>query len=176
MQGSAPSRMVYHLLFTLLLLIASIAVLPDDADAVTVDSYFLLVPGIEGESNVVGHVKEIVVLGFSLDFTKGHCGDFRVVKNIDAASPRLMLNAVLGTTFPSVVLTGRTGGSDRPQDFLKLTLTNAVIGAVNITDSTGDPPAIEAVTFTAKSIEVRYTAQSADGSFNEVFRELIVCR
>jgi type VI secretion system secreted protein Hcp len=175
MQRSARARMACHLALAVSLVVGLVALLPVDADALTAGSYFLKIPGIEGDSQDANHVGEIVLMSFSLDFAQRRCGDLRVVKNIDKASPKLMLNAVLGTVFPTVVLTGTTAG-ESSQDFLTLTLTNATITAVNLADTTGDPPAVEAVTFTEQRLEVAFRPQNSDGSLGEPIKVMMMCR
>ena len=174
MHGTARSRMV-QMVFVVFLLIGSLLVSAGDASAITAASYFLNVPGIPGESTDEAHLGDIVVLNFSLDFADKRCGDLRVIKNIDRASPKLMLNAVLGTVFSSVILRGRTGGGD-PQDFLFLQLFNAVVKTVNLSDSTGEPAAIEVVTIAAQRIDIAYRPQNPDGSLQDAVRATMQCR
>lgn len=172
MHISLRPRMACHATFALFL-IGLMVVWPTVADAVTAASYFLKIPPIEGDSTDATHPNEIVVLSFSLDFTQKGCGGLKVIKNIDKASPQLVLSAMLGTTFPSAILSGKTAGAS--QDFFNLRFADAVITAINIADSIGEPPAIETLTISASRVQIIFVAQNPDGS-SSVQSSSIICR
>lgn len=132
---------------------------------VTSANYFLQIrdPDIVGESTGAGHLNDIDLASFSMSFsrlsdpggaggggsTKGTCGVLRLLKNVDKASPKLVISAMLGTLHNRAVLSGET--KDGSVDF-RMSLTNVIVLSVNFSDSSGAPPATEEVTLQAQSI------------------------
>jgi type VI protein secretion system component Hcp len=118
-------------------------------------TYFLQItdPVILGESTVVGHVGEIDLLSFTMSFsqpvTPATCGILRLLKNVDRASPNLVISAILNRHHGNAVLSGVT--NDGIVNF-RMSLTNVIVLSVNISDSSGVPPATEEVTLQVQRI------------------------
>src|SRR5262249_22808920 len=77
------------------------------------------------------------------------CGILRLLKSVDKASPKLVISAMLGTVHNQAVLSGET--KDGSVNF-RMRLTNVIVLSVNISDSSGLPPATEEVALPAHSI------------------------
>jgi len=132
---------------------------------------------IKGESMAVGHVDEIVVRGWHWGMSsntdaasrgQGGAGAARrslrplvVEKLLDRASTSLMAAVASNDKIKSAVLTMRKSG-DAQQDFLKLTLSGAVLMDIDCAaDSTGQ--VVERLTFSYAKLEVEYRVQQAGG-------------
>jgi type VI protein secretion system component Hcp len=117
--------------------------------------YFLQItdPAILGESTATGHVGEIDLLSFTMSFsqpvTPATCGILRLLKNVDRASPNLVISAILNRHHTHAVLSGVT--NDGIVNF-RMSLTNVIVLSVNISDSSGVPPATEEVTLQVQRI------------------------
>jgi len=140
--------------------------------------YFLQItdPVIAGESTDDRHRNEIDLLSFTMSFsqpaaatggsgagarvTTATCGVLRLLKNVDKASPKLVISALLGTHHNHAVLSGVT--NDGIVNF-RMSLTNVIVLSVNISDSTGFPPATEEVTLQAESIVLEVTPEDPRG-------------
>ena len=95
--------------------------------------FFLKIDGIPGESQNPRHQGEIEVESFSWSETylasaagaggggKVHVQDLHITKQIDKASPLLMLAVASGRHFTSAVLTAQRPGT-QPLDYLTISL------------------------------------------------------
>jgi type VI secretion system secreted protein Hcp len=104
---------------------------------------FLKLDGVDGDSQVKGHEKEIQVDSFSFGVTqftnigsqssgagagKASLQDIHFSAPVNVASPKLFQGCVQGTHFKKATLTCRkAGGEGQSQDFLKITLTDVLI-------------------------------------------------
>src|SRR6266540_6308863 len=103
---------------------------------------FLKIDGIDGESQVKGHEKEIEIESFSFGVTQfsnigsatGGAGagkvslqDIHFSAPVNVASPKLFLACATGEHFKKAVLTCRKAGGDQAIDFLKITFTDVLI-------------------------------------------------
>ena len=66
-------------------------------------------------------------------------------------------------SFPTVVLTCRKRG-EKPIEYLKITMKNAVVASLQDSGSGDGQPAQESVSFAFTAVEVEYTPQKEDGS------------
>jgi type VI protein secretion system component Hcp len=86
--------------------------------------------------------------------TPATCGILRLLKNVDKASPQLVASAMLGRVHTQAVLSGVTKDGSVSS---RMSLTNVIVLSVNISDSSGVPPATEEVTLQAQSIVLAVT-------------------
>jgi len=136
-------------------------------------SCFLYLDGIPGESTDPAHTNHCVAESFNWGVSATLAGgatdsvfsDLMVTKRVDRASPELALRCAAGTKVRSVVLACRKPGASF--DYLKITLTDAVITGVSIG---GSDAASESVSFAYDRIEWEYVPQRADGTAGTVIR------
>jgi type VI secretion system secreted protein Hcp len=132
---------------------------------------FLKLAGIKGESTDFKHKDEIEVLSFSFGISNkvsptgggGGAGkpvveDFRLVKNVDTASPDLFDATCSGKHIQDGVFTiRRSGGIKESADYYKITFEDVLISSVapggNVSD--GTPMEQVALNFASFKIEVR---------------------
>jgi type VI protein secretion system component Hcp len=88
-------------------------------------------------------------MSFSQPVTPATCGILRLLKNVDRASPNLVISAILNRHHTHAVLSGVT--NDGIVNF-RMSLTNVIVLSVNISDSSGVPPATEEVTLQVQRI------------------------
>jgi type VI secretion system secreted protein Hcp len=94
---------------------------------------------------------------------KATLGNLTITKVIDKASPKLALYCASGQHIPKVKLVvQRPGGSSMP--YFEITLTDAVVSAVQHSGSGGDNAAqpTERVTFEYGRVELKYTPVEGD--------------
>jgi type VI secretion system secreted protein Hcp len=138
--------------------------------------YFLKIDGIAGESQDPRHPDEIELESFSWGeahlATAGATGasrptiqDFHVTKQIDKASPLLMLAAASGQHFKTAVLSAQRPGK-QPQDYLTFTLSDLMISAYQIDAPGGQPRPVDQVSFSFGRIEMTYRPQRPDGTLD----------
>ena len=137
--------------------------------------YFLKIDGIAGESQDDRHKDEIEVDSFSWGETfqpsapgiagagKVHVQDFHITKQIDKASPLLLLAAASGEHFQSAVLTAQRPGKE-PQDYFTITLSELMVSSYQIEARAEQPSPSEQVSFSFGRIEIVYSPQLADGT------------
>jgi type VI secretion system secreted protein Hcp len=131
---------------------------------------------IKGESTDDKHKDEIEVLSFSWGVAqqlaskgaaagKADIHDFSIVKNYDAASPRLFVAACTGQFLQSALFTVRRAG-ENPIDFLKVTLSDVLVSSVTPGGSAAGAPSVplETVSFNFGKIDIHYTPQNEKGS------------
>jgi type VI secretion system secreted protein Hcp len=134
---------------------------------------FLDIPGIPGESAVVGHVGSIEVLSWSwgvqqtLTTVAGNVvvrgpltGQVVLVKHIDKATPLLFTKCSLGQTIPLVtVQLVRYDG----QTYMKYDLKNVLITAITHADTNGDGAPDEKIELNLGGGTLTYTQFDATG-------------
>ncbi len=112
---------------------------------------FLRIEGIQGDSTIKHHEKEIEILGFTsgveIDAPAAGGGGaglarpqfYQIVvsKNVDKASPLLFVNCATGKTFKSASLAVAKVGPSSVKDFFKIVLTNVTITKVATSVSSG---------------------------------------
>lgn len=134
----------------------------------------LKIDGIKGESQVKGHKDEIEVLSWSWGqstgtarTTKGRQAaacitDLNFMKQVDASSPSLIMNGVVGEVAPTAVLTLLRSG-EQQQEFLKLTMKNVTVVSFQISGSDGADLPMESVSLHFESMQGEYRKQRPDG-------------
>jgi type VI secretion system secreted protein Hcp len=139
---------------------------------------FLKITGIEGESADAKHKGEIQLESFSWGAqqtgTAAHGGgagagkvamqDFHITKQVDKASPKLMLACADGEHLKQAVITCRKAGKDQ-QEFLKITLTDVLVSSYQMGGTpAGSTIPMEQVSLNYSKIEKEYKEQKSDGT------------
>lgn len=145
---------------------------------------YLKIDDIQGESKRADHEDEIDFHGLYWKIKqKGSSSAGRrrsrgradvsgvtIWKAMDAASPYLALAAMQGKSIPEAVAMVRKDSGDAHLDYLKITMTNCMISAVELlnhddaTDDANDQVIHEKITITCQKINVIYTVQADDHS------------
>lgn len=148
--------------------------------------YFLKIDGIDGESADDRHKNEIDILSFSWGANEpginargplgglrtgggGGAGkatfqDFHFVKEVDKASPKLMLSTATGQHYPKATLSVRKAGGGQ-QEFMMITLTDVLVTSYQTGGSQGSVPT-DQFSLNYSKIEFEYSPQRPDGSLD----------
>lgn len=140
----------------------------------------LKIEGVEGDSKVDGHEKEIDVLSASWGAsnpTSAHFGggagtakvnvqDLSIVKRVDKSSPSLFLKTCEGTHYDSATLVFRKAGGDAPVDYMKYEMTHVFVSSWQQSGG-GDAFAMENVSFSFEKVKVTFTGQDETGAPTE---------
>src|SRR5439155_22302397 len=86
-----------------------------------------------------------------------------VTKTVDKATPNLMKFCMNAKVFPEVLLTCRKRG-EKPIEYLKVTMKNALVASVQDSGSGDGTPAMESISFAFTGVKVEYTPQKEDGT------------
>jgi type VI secretion system secreted protein Hcp len=152
----------------LLLACAGLLALPAGASA----AIFLELDGIQGESNAEGFENQIEVGSFQFGVAKSRdkaasFSDVTLTKELDKASPALMLRTASGATIPSAKLRF-TRASERGQVvFLRYCL--AGVRVTGFSQSSGGDRPSESISLSYTTIVQSYTQQDATGGQIGVF-------
>jgi len=135
----------------------------------------LKIDGIKGDAGSDKHKDEIEVLSWHWGVThpvsysgtgmsggKANVQDLSVEKFIDKASPNLWKYCLNGKHLPEIVLTQRRSG-EGAIDYVKITLKDAMISAVQTSGANGGEVPRESVTIAFGKCDYDYTPQKADG-------------
>jgi type VI secretion system secreted protein Hcp len=136
---------------------------------------FLKMEGVPGESTDEKHKGEIDIVSFGWDVSpksgdlvgrtaKVCAHDISFVKNVDKASPLLVSNAVIGTTFPRAILSVRKPGAGN-QEFMTLELIQVQVSSVSHSVS-GSGNSLETFTLNFASVTFTIKPQKADGTLD----------
>ena len=138
--------------------------------------FFLKLEGIEGESTMRGHEKEIDVHSMSFGVTqplqvgrggaglsagKASFGEIHFTKYTDKASPKLYQAAGAGTHISKAIFTGQKSG-DKPMLYFKVTLSDVLISSFQNAGA-GGSEMTEQVSFGYSKIEFEYIEQGKAG-------------
>lgn len=139
--------------------------------------YFLKIPGIDGESKADGHTNEIEVQSFSFgvsnsgrfDETGGGGGagksafaDLSFQSALGKAGPKLAKASATGEHLGSAVLSCRKAGGQQ-YDYLKITLTGALVSSYSIGGGGGDTPS-ESFSLNFAKVKYEYFEQGDKGA------------
>ena len=139
---------------------------------------FLKIDGIKGESNDAQHREEIEAASFSWGASQqgipsagGGAGagkasfqDLHVIMSVSRASPQLFLACAQGRHIKTAVLTCRkTGGRDQ-HDFLRYTLSGALVSSYHTEGQAEDGVPVDEVSFKYAQLKIEYRPQKVDGS------------
>lgn len=168
-----------HQFFSLAAALALALAISAPATATAGTDFYLKIDGVNGESRDAGHVGEIDVESFKAGIQQRGISDFgggtagkseflpiRIIKLVDAASPKLFLACALGQRIEEATLTAvRTGVGD-PFTYVQITIKGVLVSSVNQQPGEDDEQDIllESVVLSFTKIEISYTPQNADGS------------
>lgn len=144
---------------------------------------FLKIDGIEGESRDDKHKNEIELLSFSFGASQpgssgfgGGAGvgkvqvqDFHFSKYYDKSSPKLFEACATGKHDAKLVLTCRKAGGAQ-QEYLKVTLSEAIISSIQDSGTGGETLPTENVTVNFSKIEIEYKPQDEKGNLGGVVK------
>jgi len=135
---------------------------------------FMMIDGIEGESQDSKHSKQIQVSSFQISVGtavsqhgggqtvgKAQLSDLTFTHLYDKSSPKLFVACATGAPAKKAVLTVRKAGKDQ-QDYLVVTMQDVIISQVSMSGSDGIPT--ESVSLNYTQINYEYKEQKADGS------------
>ena len=130
--------------------------------------FHLLLEGVPGESTVTGHAGEIYIDSFSTAVTRGGgvqatFSDLSFSKQLDKASPLLMLKCAQGATIPKAVLTCRTSLEAKPVPFYVIRLTGVKVTQVTTGGGAGGSRPTESFSLSYETIEWEYTPMNQSG-------------
>jgi type VI secretion system secreted protein Hcp len=139
--------------------------------------FLLKIDGVDGESQIKDHEKEIDVLDWSWGMSQSgtmHMGggggagkvnvhDIALTKHIDKATPTLMKMCCNGKHIKEALLVTRKAG-EQALDYLKIKMSDCLVTSVNTGGSGGEDRLKESVTLNFAKMEVGYTPQKPDGS------------
>src|SRR5262245_25997687 len=101
----------------------------------------LKIGDIQGDSTVLGHLNEILVLSFSFDqrgpSSSGDCAGFIVAKHFDRASPLLLLGNFSGTRYDRAIISFLDTATRTPNLLFTIELRNAIVLDYQIGASAG---------------------------------------
>jgi len=131
---------------------------------------FLKIPGIDGESTDEKHKNEIDVLAWSWGGSAGQgqgknatcIQDLSFTKYIDAATPGLIMNTVMGQVVPTATLVVRKAGGVQ-LEYLTLTMKNVTVSSYSTGGSGGEDRLTENVTLHFEKLEGKYQRQDPKG-------------
>jgi len=134
-------------------------------------TYYLKLPGIEGESQRVDHEGEIDVRAISWNVSsngRATCiDDLLIIKQVDLSSPGLLMGQVQGTVYRDGVLSARRDSGDSSFDFLVIRMSNVQVTSLSTDGSVGDPGLTEKVTLSFEKARYEYTRVNEDHSPGE---------
>lgn len=145
-------------------------------------NFFIKIDGIDGESQVDGHSKDIQVLSWSHSFnqptsaTRSSAGggtveqanhaDFSITKYLDVASVPLMKACWNGKTIATATFTAYRSDGDALVEYLKVEMTNVLISNISFGGGTGDM-ATETITLSYSKVKYTYVQQKVAGAGND---------
>jgi len=139
--------------------------------------YYLLLTGVNGESQAQGMAKNIEldswsfgasnaadIGGMGLSAGKVSLQDFSCSFGVDAASPTILQDLYTGKPIATATFTGRkSGGGSTPYNYLVIVMTNCYITSFQAAgSSTGTPSASMAMAYEQIKYEY-FTQNSANG-------------
>lgn len=150
--------------------------LASSTSVVSASDMFLKISGIKGESTDSKHRDSIEVLSWSWGTSTGtgrvkrgtvppQCvQDLALTKFVDASTPQLLMNAVMGQPAKEATLTVRKSGGQQ-QDYLIIKMTDVLVSSYQTGGSSGsDLPIMDSLVLSFSSIEGEYRRQNPDGS------------
>jgi type VI secretion system secreted protein Hcp len=154
------------------------------------DVFLLKIPGIAGESTRVNYAGWIELNTFSMGVSstarigssgggagagKTVCHALTVVKPLDTTSPELALDAASDKHLATVILAALSSGATA-HEFLRFTLKNAFITAVQFSGDSVSNSHTETVTIEAEQIQITAEPQQVDGRGGQPVTTNINCQ
>lgn len=135
---------------------------------------FLKIDDIKGEAKDSKHKDQIEVLAWNWGVTQSgtaHIGggagagkvnvhDVTVQKLVDKASPNLIKYCCSGKHLKQAILTTRKAGGDSQVEYVKVTMEDVIITAVNVNGS-GDVLLSESLTLNFGKVKFEYSPQNS---------------
>jgi type VI protein secretion system component Hcp len=133
---------------------------------------YLYVPGIPGDSAVVGRANWIDVFSVAQGFggTSPSACTVAVAKGLDRSGPPLWAAAVTGQTFTEIII-DITRAGEKPLRFYELKLTNARVTAISSVPS----DLAEHVTISGTAAKLTYWPQNPDGTLGGAISATLDC-
>ena len=141
---------------------------------------FLKIPAAPGESADATHTGDIDVLSFSWGASNqasvttggtltsyGLFQDLTIVKKVDKSTPKLMLMVMNGQRQATITFYVRSRGTN-PVEFLKFTLTNVIISAIQPAGQSAADNLIESLALRFSKIKIDYIPINPNGSAGAV--------
>ncbi|MFO1220119.1 MAG: type VI secretion system tube protein Hcp [Burkholderiaceae bacterium] len=140
------------------------------------DAIYLKLDGITGASTSERHKGEIDISSYAQAFRNAvnfgfgsgagagrvSCGDITVLKNIDRATPDLIMHVTTGRHIAQGTITFTRAG-EQPIDYYVVKLRDVLIDAVEQIDPPGEAGLTEKVSMKVRQFQFTYTPQSATG-------------
>jgi type VI secretion system secreted protein Hcp len=131
---------------------------------------FLKIDGIDGESQDDKNRGASDVLGWQFSLVgggeagkRGCSQGIEIIKAVDSASPKEIINAATGTVAPRAVLKVRKAGAAN-FDYLTITMSNVLISSYRVASNDGQPGLTENIVLSFESMDGAYRKQNPDGS------------
>ena len=133
---------------------------------------FLELDGIPGESQVRGFENQIVIDSFQLGISRSKdksasFSDFVVTKELDRASPELMLRAANGATIPTARVRLTRSSGDGERTVLRYCFTG--VRVTGYSQSSGGDLPVESISFDYATLVQSYSQQDPAGGAGGVF-------
>jgi type VI secretion system secreted protein Hcp len=154
------------------------------------DVFLLKIPGITGESTRANYAGWIEVNSFTMGVSssaglgssgggagagKTVCHALTLVKPLDTTSPELALDAAADKHLGTVTLAAISGGGN-PHEFLRFTMKNAIITAVQFGGDSVTSSRTESLTIEAQQIQVTALPRQLDGTGGQPVTTTIDCQ
>lgn len=135
------------------------------------------ITGVTGESKIKGYEKKIDVLAWSWGLSNSgsfHVGggggtgkpsfqDISITKNVDLASPVLMLYCANGKHFDKAKLVMRKSGGDSSLEYVIMELEKVLVSSYSTGASGGEDRPTENISLNFAQVKVTYWSQSDKG-------------
>ncbi|MBL8323502.1 MAG: type VI secretion system tube protein Hcp [Rubrivivax sp.] len=159
-------------------LIAATAAATATFGAAAADQIFLKLDGIRGTATDRNHRDEIEVTSYAQSFRntvnfgfgsggassgRVRCGDVTLLKNIDNATPDLIMHVTTGRHIPEGVITFQRSGA-QTFDYYIVRLRDVVVDAVEQIDPPGDGTLTEKISLKARQFQFTYVPVDARGA------------
>lgn len=139
---------------------------------------FLEIKDVKGESRDATYKGLIDILAWSWGVSNAgsaHVGggigsgkanfqDISITKYIDLSSSKLLESVSMGTHFPTAKIVVRKAGGKEKLEYYTINLKEVMVTSYQTGGSGGEDRLTESVTLTFAQVEVKYQAQSKEGS------------
>lgn len=141
-------------------------------------NFFLKLPGVEGESTMKGHDKQIEVHSWSfgasnasgVEFGTGsgkgnvQFGDFNCMISLDKSSPKLLSGVCEGKHYGQASMEGVKAGAKSEKPYMKYTFDELFVTSFQISGSGGSDSPMVSISFTYAKIKYEYGMQDKEGN------------
>jgi type VI secretion system secreted protein Hcp len=141
-------------------------------------NFFLKLPGVEGESSMKSHEKQIEVHSWSygasnasgVEFGTGsgkgnvQFGDFQCMISLDKSSPKLLSGICEGKHYGQATMEGVKAGAKQEKPYIKFTFDELFVTGYSVSGSGGGDSPMISISFTYAKIKYEYGLQDKDGN------------